>query len=281
MSIYLIKKIYFLFCITFASVKNVSFKSFYTNKTSYNDTTKSDKTIPANFTREYEPPASDVSFIRYPANLQDNMEQSLDYIKKYSSKRRHDLIKTYKKGKKYFPQITEVLKRYKLPQELKVLIALESGFNANAVSKQGAVGYWQITDKVAKQYGLQIVRAKDTAAIRLNRKDDRKNLSKSTVCAAKYLRDRRSNFNNDLLLMVASYNAGIGTVWNAMKKYGKPDADFWDIKKYLPAETRNFVMNFITLNVIFENYEKFAKNQLVFAPAFADNQGIYSQPNSF
>jgi membrane-bound lytic murein transglycosylase D len=253
----------------------------YTNKTSYNDTTKSDKTIPANFTREYEPPASNVSFIKYPANLQDNMEQSLDYIKKYSSKRRHDLIKTYKKGKKYFPQITEVLKRYKLPQELKVLIALESGFNANAVSKQGAVGYWQITDKVAKQYGLQIVRAKDPAAIRLNRKDDRKNLSKSTVCAAKYLRDRRSNFNNDLLLMVASYNAGIGTVWNAMKKYGKPDADFWDIKKYLPAETRNFVMNFITLNVIFENYENFAKNQLVFAPELVNNQPAYTTPNIF
>ncbi len=281
MSIYFIKKIYFLFCITFASVKNVSFKSFYTNTPNYNDTTKSDKSIPANFTREYEPPISDVSSIKYPANLQDNMEQSLGYIAKYSSKRRHELIKTYKKGKKYFPQITEVLKRYKLPQELKVLIALESGFNANAVSKQGAVGYWQITDKVAKQYGLQIVKAKDTAAIRLNKKDDRKNLSKSTVCAAKYLRDRRSNFNNDLLLMVASYNAGIGTVWNAMKKYGKPDADFWDIKKYLPVETRNFVMNFITLNVIFENYENFAKNQLVFAPELVNNQPAYTTPNIF
>jgi membrane-bound lytic murein transglycosylase D len=161
------------------------------------------------------------------------------------------------------------------------LIALESGFDANAVSKQGAVGYWQITDKVAKQYGLQIVKAKDTAAIRLNKKDDRKNLSKSTLCAAKYLRDRRSNFNNDLLLMVASYNAGVGTVWNAMKKYGKPDADFWDIKKYLPAETRNFVMNFITLNVIFENYEKFAKNELVFAPAWVDNKSTYTTPNVF
>ncbi len=28
------------------------------------------------------------------------------------------------------------------------------------------------------------------------------------------------------------YNGGIGTVWKAIKKYGKPDADFWDIKKY-------------------------------------------------
>jgi len=73
-------------------------------------------------------------------------------------------------------------------------------------------------------------------------------------------------------LMVASYNAGLGNVKKAMKKYGKPDADFWDIKKYLPAETRNFVMNFITLNVIFENYEKFVKKQLVFSPALADNR---------
>jgi hypothetical protein len=66
-----------------------------------------------------------------------------------------------------------------------------------------------------------------------------------------------------------------------MKKYGKPDADFWDIKKYLPAETRNFVMNFITLNVIFENYENFAKNQLVFAPELVNNQPAYTTPNIF
>ena len=280
MSIYFIKKIYFLFCITFASVKSVSNHSFYKGTTNYTDTTKLDNNISTNFTGEYESSINDAN-IKYPANLQNHREQSLEYVEKYSDKKRHDLINTYQKGKKYFPKITEVLKSYQLPQELKVLIALESGFNANAISKAGAVGYWQIMDGVAKQYGLQIVKAKDTAAIRLKKKDDRKNLRKSTICAAKYLRDRRSILNNDLLLMVASYNAGIGAVKSAIKKYGKHDADFWDIKKYLPAETRNFVMNFITLNVIFENYEKFLKKQLVFSPSLADNRVSTSAADSF
>ena len=55
------------------------------------------------------------------------------------------------------------------------------------------------------------------------------------------------------------------------KKCGKADAGFWDIKNYLPAETRNYVMNFIALNVIFENYENFTKKQLVFYPALIQN----------
>jgi hypothetical protein len=52
-----------------------------------------------------------------------------------------------------------------------------------------------------------------------------------------------------------------------MKKTGMEDPDFWDIKDYLPAETRAYVMNFITLNVIFHNYEKFANNTLLFTPS--------------
>jgi membrane-bound lytic murein transglycosylase MltF len=67
-------------------------------------------------------------------------------------------------------------------------------------------------------------------------------------------------------LVVASYNCGVGNVWDAMKKTGKTDPDFWDIKNYLPAETQSYVLNFITLNVIFHNYDKFTNNILLFTP---------------
>ena len=91
------------------------------------------------------------------------------------------------------------------------------------------------------------------------------------MVAAKYLRERCRNLNNKLLLIVASYNWGVGNVWHAMEKTGKANPTFWDIKKYLPAETKAYVMNFITLNVIFNNYDKFAKNQLVFTPDVINN----------
>jgi membrane-bound lytic murein transglycosylase D len=196
--------------------------------------------------------------IVYPATLLAHMDESLEYVQKFSNAKRSYLIRTYQKGKKYFPKIAAVLRRFYLPQELKVLIALESAFNPNAVSGAGAVGYWQIMDDVAREYGLQIATGKN------KKKDDRKNFAKSTLAAARYLKDRASNLNENLLLMVASYNWGIGNVRNAMKRTGKSSPDFWDIKKYLPSETKAYVMNFIALNVIFENYDKFVSNKLVF-----------------
>ncbi|MGI8583830.1 MAG: lytic transglycosylase domain-containing protein [Chitinophagaceae bacterium] len=202
--------------------------------------------------------------IIYPASLKENMDESLDYIQKFSKKKRDYLIRTYQKGKKFFPKVAAVLKRYQLPQELKVLIALESAFNPNAVSGAGAVGYWQFMNASAIEYGLRIVDEKDAADPKNKRMDERKNFAKSTIAAAKYLRDRCKNLNNDLLLMVASYNCGIGNVWQAKKKCGKNNPDFWDIKKFLPAETQSYVMNFIALNVVFENYDKFLKNKLIF-----------------
>ena len=219
--------------------------------------------------------------VLFPEILTGNEEAALTYIEKFSTTRRAYLIRTYNRSKKYFPKATAILKKYNLPQELKVLLALESAFNANAVSSAGAVGYWQIMDEVAKEYGLKYVawekvdkKKKDIKTPLLKKsavkpatvKDDRKNFNKSTYAAARYLKDRSRNLDNNLLLMVASYNCGVGNVWEAMKKTGKANPDFWDIKEYLPAETQSYVMNFIALNVVFHNYQKFTDNTLLFTP---------------
>lgn len=218
--------------------------------------------------------------VEFPEKLAGNEEEALEYIEKFSENRRAYVIRTYNRGKKYFPKISAILKKYELPDELKMLIALESAFNANAVSKAGAVGYWQFMDDVAKEYGLKyvprhskaahIVKGKNGKKVIVKKqsggRDDRKNFNKSTMAAARYLKDRGRNLNNDLLLMVASYNCGVGNVWEAMKRTGKDNPGFWDIKDYLPAETRAYVMNFITLNVLFHNYDKFTGNNLTFSP---------------
>ncbi len=217
----------------------------------------------------------------YPVLLTGNEAETLDYIENFCNKRRDYLIRTYTRGKRFFPKAINILKKYKVPQELKVLLPLESGFNGNAVSGAGAVGFWQFMDETAKQYGLRIVeqptkaekekRAKllpdSIAKIKKQEaKDDRRNFNRSTHAAARYLRDRCRNLNNDWLLIVASYNYGIGNVWDAMAKTGKTNPTFWDVKPYLPAETKAYVMNFIALNVVFANYEKFAAGKLTFKP---------------
>ena len=193
--------------------------------------------------------------VNYPKLLEGQKAQSINYVEKYSQKNHDFLEELYNKGKNFFPAISSVFTKYGLPTELKVLIAIESGFKSNAVSKAGAVGYWQMMDEMAIDYGLKIGKA-----------DERKNLKKSTTAAAKFLKNQCNDFDNDILLAVAAYNCGGGNVRKAMRKSGVENASFWDIKKYLPKETRLYVMNFITLNVIFDNYDKFTNNQLVFKP---------------
>ena len=235
------------------------------------------------------------SNIVFPEILKGNEEESFDYIEKFSSKRRDYLIRMYTKGKKLLPKAAGILKKHNLPEELKVLMILESAYNANAVSKAGAVGYWQFMDEVAKEYGLkyvpreikeekvlvkQVVRKRGRKIVveksrtvktdvtfsktKGKQVDDRKNFNKATAAAARYLRDRRRNLDDNWLLVVASYNCGVGNVWEAMQRCGKQNPTFWDIKKYLPEETKAYVMNFIALNVVYKNYDKFLKNDMVF-----------------
>lgn len=229
----------------------------------------------------------------YPAVLEQWQQHSIGHVEQYAQKRSARLFDIAKNGKKYFPSIVKTFSKYELPEELKVLIALESDFKPNVVSWAGAVGYWQFMDATAREYGLNIITKEEREAelkpketITKNKgkkttkeikavtavkkqpkkKDDRKNLAKSTKAAARYLGNSYKMFNEDILLTVASYNCGPGNVKKAQQKSGIENANFWDIKECLPAETRNYVMNFIALNVLLNNYEAYRDKTLRFKP---------------
>ncbi len=210
----------------------------------------------AGFSNEL-PGETNPHFAAYPVCLKEHRKQTKDYVKAYSENKRNYIIHIFNKGKKFFPKAIAILSEYEVPVELQMLPVLESEFNANAVSHAGAVGYWQFMSELAGEYGLRTG----------GKYDERKNFVKSTVAAAKFFRDQLDYFNDDILLAVASYNCGPGRVRLSIKKSGKSDADFWDVKKYLPSETRKFVMNFIALNVIAANYDKFIERKLDFNEA--------------
>ncbi|MDB5202104.1 MAG: hypothetical protein JWQ27_1513 [Ferruginibacter sp.] len=241
------------------------------------DTSKTKKILLASADKKRNAIVVRESNVVYPAIFKGHETFSQDYVEKFAVSRRDYLIRTFGRSKKFFPKAISILKKYNVPAEFAVLIALESGFNANALSGAGAKGYWQFMDDVAKEYNLRIAENLPVTTIRKTKSgkkitvtkkpvDDRTNFLKSTIAAARYLKDRSRNLNGDWLLIAASYNCGVGNVWNAMERSGLSNPTFWDIKNRLPAETRAYVMNFIALNVIFKNYENFSRNSLCFKP---------------
>jgi membrane-bound lytic murein transglycosylase D len=138
----------------------------------------------------------------------------------------------------YFDIMDSVFTKYEIPVEMKYLAVIESKLNTNSVSHAGAAGAWQLMPVAARTYSLKV-----------GRYDERKNFYKSTVAAAKLMKDLYKMFG-DWILVVAAYNSGPGGVLKAMKKSGSKD--YWKMEAYLPLETRKHVKRFISTHYFFE-----------------------------
>jgi len=139
----------------------------------------------------------------------------------------------------YFKTIDKIFIQFDVPVELKYLAIVESKLKTDARSWVGAVGVWQFMPGTAKRFGLRIT----------SKYDERKNLWKSSVAAAKYL-DILYDMFGDWLLVIAAYNSGPGPVLNAIKKSGS--RNFWKLQYFLPKETRLHVKRFIATHYYFE-----------------------------
>ena len=153
------------------------------------------------------------------------------YIDVYSS--RKDMMgKMIGLSDYYFPVFEKALKFYNIPEEIKYLPIIESSMNAHAVSRVGATGLWQFMFATAKDYGLNMD----------NFVDERKDPIQASYAAAAYFKDAYQELG-DWLLAIAAYNCGMGNVKRAIIK--ADSHDFWEIRPYLPLETRNYVPAFI------------------------------------
>jgi membrane-bound lytic murein transglycosylase D len=154
-----------------------------------------------------------------------------DYIDIYSG--RKDMMgKMLGLSDYYFPIFAKALKSFNIPEEIKYLPIIESSMNPYAVSRVGATGLWQFMYATAKGYGLNMD----------NFVDERKDPVQASYAAAAYFRDAYEELG-DWLLAIAAYNCGMGNVKRAMEKSNS--MDFWELRRYLPKETRNYVPAFI------------------------------------
>ena len=140
----------------------------------------------------------------------------------------------------YFPLFEEKLSKYNLPLEIKYLAIVESALQPKAKSKVGAGGLWQFMPATGKQYKLNI----STYV------DERHDPIKSTEAACHYMMNMYAIFG-DWSLVLASYNCGPGNVSKAIRRSGGK-TDYWEIRKYLPKETANYVPAFLATMYIYE-----------------------------
>jgi membrane-bound lytic murein transglycosylase D len=156
---------------------------------------------------------------------------------------------------RYRPLVEDILSEFNLPSDLVHLSLVESGFNPHAYSRSRATGPWQFMKRTGKHYGLRINRYVD----------ERRDPIKSTVAAARYLRDLYDLFGTWPLAM-AAYNAGEGRVMRALRK-AKAET-YSDISKtrLIRRETKQYVPRIMAATVIARNLDEYGFSQEPVAP---------------
>jgi membrane-bound lytic murein transglycosylase D len=140
----------------------------------------------------------------------------------------------------------DLFKAHGLPEDLVYIAFIESGFDPYAYSRSRASGPWQFISWTGKKYGLKVNWWVD----------ERRDPEKSTLAAAKYLKDLHERFEC-WYLAAAGYNAGEYKIINAVKR--NRTVDFWKLaeSRYLKRETKNYVPQMIAAALIAKDPKRY------------------------
>ncbi|MBI4917862.1 MAG: LysM peptidoglycan-binding domain-containing protein [Acidobacteria bacterium] len=163
----------------------------------------------------------------------------------YTGPYRDRFVEAMQRATKLLPFIREELKKAGLPADLAYLPYVESAFKTRARSRAKAQGLWQFMAGTARLYDLR----SDTVV------DERNDPYLATRAAIAHLADLHRMFG-DWELALAAYNSGSGRVQRALRR-GKGETDFWELRRHLPRETRNYVPALWAVLVVTKNPESY------------------------
>lgn len=174
---------------------------------------------------------------------------------KYSSESKNYFIDKFNQSISIIPTLKEVLKKEKVPSTMLYLGMAESNFNISAKSNMKAKGLWQFIPDTARRYGLQ----NDQYL------DERLDLEKSTIAAAKYLKNLHNIFGKWYLTAIA-YNCGEGRLIEGIVRVSldlhcKDNPEFCNTNQYkeyrkVISDYQNKKTGFSELNRIYKEIKE-------------------------
>ena len=197
--------------------------------------------------------------IGMPSDFVDEVENYIDLWKK-SPRLRQAIARAEENG--YPARIAQAMIAQDLPPEFFYLALQESEFDSTVVGPETrfgiAKGMWQFMPATAVQYGLKtgpLIREE-----KADPRDERQDVTKSTVAAARYISDM---YNTEAqasgLLVIASYNWGHNVVRGLIREMpdNPRDRNFWRFlaqhRDKIPKQTYDYVFYIFSAAVIGEN----------------------------
>ncbi len=152
------------------------------------------------------------------------------------------MIAWHLRAGRYRPLIERELARHHVHQNFFYAVLIESGLQPDALSPKRAFGMFQFIKAAAQDHGLVVT---------LGKYDERADFVKSLAAFCQYLEEAYAEFHNPLLVL-ASYNCGMGKTRALVKRYGNdPFAIRWS------KETRRYLFSACAVTMAFSDQDRF------------------------
>ncbi len=197
-------------------------------------------------------------------------ERVQHYVRLFTGSARTTFTDWMARGARYDAMIRAKLRAGGLPEDLRFLPLVESGYDVHAVSRASAVGMWQFMAPTARDVGLRV----DWWV------DERRDPVRATDGAVRMLRWLKSEFGS-FFVAAAAYNGGPGRVSRGLAQLAAAsdtalgDARFFSLVQhdYIRLETKNYVPQLIAAALIGNEPSRY-RLSVREAPAFAYDSAV-------